>query len=152
MFVDLSNKEENFGVKNDQSIDIVMVYDLDSDDEPIGKRLVPRMAKRLKSRKGKVVESTSKPPKAPKKSTSVGPAKGWSKVITPDTKKRSLKRKKVPYSSSDSNVDVEQNVQDIIPLKKDVGKRSLLMCLKFPLTTYLFTLLRMLKNGSLCTK
>lgn len=76
IFVDTSDKEENSGVKKDQSIDIVNVDDLDSDDDPIGKRLAPGTDKRLKSRKGKILESTSKSPKAPKKSTSVGPAKG----------------------------------------------------------------------------
>ncbi|XP_050896478.1 uncharacterized protein LOC127103258 [Lathyrus oleraceus] len=123
MFVDISDKEENSGVKKDQSTDIVNVDYLDSDDEPIGKRLAPGIVKRLKSRKGKVVESTSKSPKAPKKSRSVGPSKGWSKVVTPATKKRSLKRKEVPSSSSDSDFDVEKNVQDIMPIKKDVGKK-----------------------------
>lgn len=107
MSVDISDKEENDGVKIDQSIDIVNIEDMDSDDEPISKRLAPGISKSLKSRKWKVVESTSKSPKVPKKSTSVGPAKRWSKVITPVTKKRSLKRKEVPSSSSDSKYDVE---------------------------------------------
>ncbi|XP_050896386.1 uncharacterized protein LOC127103151 [Lathyrus oleraceus] len=123
MFVDISDKEENVGVKKDQSTYIVNVEDLDSDDESIGKRLAIGVAKRLKSRKGKVVKSISKYPKAPNKSTSVGPAKRWSKVVTIATKKRSLKRKKVPYSSSDYDYDVEQNVQYIMPLKKSSGKK-----------------------------
>lgn len=76
MSIDMSGKEENYGVKKDQSIDIVNIDDMDSDDEPIGKILALGVAKRLKSRKGKVVESTRKPPKAPKNSISVGPAKG----------------------------------------------------------------------------
>ncbi|XP_050889545.1 uncharacterized protein LOC127094811 [Lathyrus oleraceus] len=123
MYVDMSDKEEKSGVKKDQSTSIINIDDQDSDDEPIGKRMAPGMAKRLKSRKGKVVESTSKPPKAPKKSKSVGPTKGWSKVVTLTMKKSSLKRKKVPSSSSDSEYDIEQNVQDIMPLKKVVGKQ-----------------------------
>lgn len=56
---DLSNKEENSGEKKDQSIDIVNVGNLDSDDEPIGKRLALGIAKRLRNRKGKAVESSS---------------------------------------------------------------------------------------------
>lgn len=64
----------------------------------------------------KDVASVGKTSKAPKKNVVVGPAKGWSKVVAP-TKKR--KR----ASSSDSEYDVEQNVQDIMPLKKVVGKK-----------------------------
>ncbi|XP_050896553.1 uncharacterized protein LOC127103331 [Lathyrus oleraceus] len=76
MSVDTSEKEENDGVKKDQSTNFVNVDDLDSDDEPIGRRLAPEITKRLKSRKWKFVESTSKSPKAPKKSTSVNPSNG----------------------------------------------------------------------------
>lgn len=72
----MSDKEENLGVKKGQYIDIVNIDDLDSDDEPIGKRLTPGIAKGLKNRKGKDIESTSKSLKAPKKSTSIGHAKG----------------------------------------------------------------------------
>lgn len=66
---------------------------MNSDDEPIGKILAPGIAKRLKNKKGKYVESSSKPYKFLKRSTSVGPTKWWRKVVTPATKKRSLKRK-----------------------------------------------------------
>ena len=98
---------------------------MDFDDEPIGKRLAPGTTKRLKNIKRKVVESTRKYPKAPKKSTSVGPAERQSKVVTPATKKRYLKRKEVPYSSSDFDFDVEHDVQDIVPStsKKASGKK-----------------------------
>ncbi|XP_050876671.1 uncharacterized protein LOC127080394 [Lathyrus oleraceus] len=95
--IDISDKEENVGVKKDQSTNIVNVEDLDCDDEPIGKIFSLWIAKRLKSRKGKVVESTSKSPKAPNKSTSVGPAKRWSEI----------------------------NVQDITPLNKSGGEKVL---------------------------
>lgn len=53
MYDELSDKEENFREKNDQSTDIVNVDDLNSDDEPIGKTLASGIAKRLKNRKGK---------------------------------------------------------------------------------------------------
>ncbi|XP_050889927.1 uncharacterized protein LOC127095256 [Lathyrus oleraceus] len=122
MSVDMSDKEENFGVKKDQSTNIVNVDDLDSNDDPIGK----------------VVKSTSKPPKALKKSTSVGPAKGWRKVVTPATKKISLKRKEVPYSYIDSEYDVENNVQDITPLKKVVGKKVPVNVLEVPIDNISF--------------
>lgn len=64
------------------------IDDLNSNDDPVGKRLAPGIAKRLKRRNGKVVESSSKPSKSLKRSTSVGPTKGWSKIVTLVTKKR----------------------------------------------------------------
>lgn len=48
------------------------IYDLDSDDEPIGKILAPGIAKRLKNRKGKAVESSNTPSKSLRRRTSVG--------------------------------------------------------------------------------
>ncbi|XP_050895912.1 uncharacterized protein LOC127102603 [Lathyrus oleraceus] len=83
MYVDMSDKEENFIVKKDLSTEIVNVDGLDSDDKLIG----------------------------------------WSNVVTPATKKRSLKRKEDSSSLSDSEYDVEQNVSDIVPLKKAIGKK-----------------------------
>lgn len=122
---DFSDKEENSGEKKDQSTDMVNIDDLDSDDKPIGKRLAPGITKRLKRRKQKTVNPSSKPSKYLKRSTSVGPTKGWSKVVTPITKKRSLKRKEVPSDSSDSDCDVENDVQDIISTirKQASGKK-----------------------------
>ncbi|KAI5431209.1 hypothetical protein KIW84_035392 [Lathyrus oleraceus] len=110
MYDDLSDKEENSSEKKDRSTDIVNVDNLDSDDEPIGKRLAPEIMKRLKSRKGKAVESSSKPSKSLKRSTSVGTTKWWSKVVTPITKKRTLKRNEVLSDSNESDCDVEHDV------------------------------------------
>ncbi|XP_050878659.1 uncharacterized protein LOC127082464 [Lathyrus oleraceus] len=97
---DLSNKEENSREKKDQSIDTVNVGNLDYDDEPIGKKLALGIAKRLRNRKGKA-------------------------VVTPVSKKRSPKRKEVPYGSSVSDCDVEHDVQDIISAttKQTSGKK-----------------------------
>lgn len=121
---DKEDKEESIGVKKYWSTDIVNVDNLDSDDEPIGNNLAPSIDKRLNNRKGKVVVSSSKPSKASKKSVSVGPVKGWSKVLTPATKKRSLKRKEVLLSEPD--YDVEQNIQDIMPsTKKGVAGKKI---------------------------
>ncbi|XP_050919429.1 uncharacterized protein LOC127136972 [Lathyrus oleraceus] len=114
MSSDLDEKEENSIEKKDQYIDIVNIDDLDSDDETIGKRLAPGIAKRLKNIKGKAIESSSTPLKSLRRRTSVGPTKGWRKVVTHVSKKKYLKRKEVPYESSESDHDVEHNVQDII--------------------------------------
>ncbi|XP_050917850.1 uncharacterized protein LOC127135075 [Lathyrus oleraceus] len=120
---DGKSDSESFSIKSPKNSDEKDDFDIMFVDMSDKDRLAPGIAKRLKNRKGKVVESTRKPPKATKTSQSVGPAKGWSKVVTSATKKISIKRKEVPSSSSDSEYDVEQNVQDVMPLKKVVGKK-----------------------------
>ncbi|XP_050875270.1 uncharacterized protein LOC127078899 [Lathyrus oleraceus] len=84
--------------KKDQSSVIVNIEDLDSDDMPIGQRLDPGITKR------------------------------WSKVVTPVSMKKYLKRKEVLSESSESDHDVEHSVQDIVSttrkleLKRELGK------------------------------
>lgn len=99
---------------------------MDSDDVPIGQRPAPGIDKRLKNKKGQAIESSSTPSKSLGKKASVGPTKRWSKVVTPFSKKKSLKRKEVPYESSDSNHDVEHNIQDVVSTarKQAFGKDS----------------------------
>lgn len=127
----LSEEKDISGVKKDKYINIVNVDDLNSDDEPIEKRLAPSIAKRLRNRTGKDVASTSKPSKAPKKSFVVIPAKGWSKVVAP-----AKKMKEAP--SSDSEYNIEQNVQDIMPLKKVVRKKVPANMLEVPIDNISF--------------
>ncbi|KAI5429852.1 hypothetical protein KIW84_034438 [Lathyrus oleraceus] len=93
MTSDMADKDENSIEKKDQPTDIVNIEDLDSDDVPIGQRLAPGIAKRLNNRKGQVIESSSTPSKSIRKRTNIGPMKRWSKVVTPVSKKKSLKRK-----------------------------------------------------------
>lgn len=114
MSSDLADKEANSIEKKDQSTYIISIDDLNSDDEPIGKRLASGLAKRLKNIKGKGVESCSTHSKSLRRRTSVDPTKGRSKVFTPVSKKKYLKRKEVPLESSESSHDVEHNVQDIV--------------------------------------
>ena len=125
MTSDPADKDENFVEKKDQPTDIVNIEDLNSDDVPIGQRLAPRIAKRLKNKKGQDIESSSTPFKSLRKIASVGPTKRWSKVVTPVSKKKYLKRKEVPSESSESGPDVEHNVQDIISTakSKNLGRR-----------------------------
>ncbi|XP_050909774.1 uncharacterized protein LOC127123616 [Lathyrus oleraceus] len=88
-------------------------------------RLTPRIDKRFNNIKGQAIESSSTPSKSLRKRASVGPTKRWRKVITPVYKKKSLKRKEVPSESSDSDRDVEHNVQDIVSTarKQAFGKK-----------------------------
>lgn len=72
---DLADKKENSTKKKDQSTNIVNIDDLDSDDVAIGQILDLRIAKRLKNRKGKAVESSGMPSKYIRRRTSVGPTK-----------------------------------------------------------------------------
>ena len=45
-------------MNRDQNTNVVVDDDMDIDDEPIVRKFSPRIAKRLKIRKGKVVESS----------------------------------------------------------------------------------------------
>ncbi|MCI42682.1 hypothetical protein A2U01_0063919, partial [Trifolium medium] len=58
---------------------VVDVDDLDSIDQPLKKNF-GGISKRLRSSSGKDVPSASKTPATRKKTTGVGPKKGWSKV------------------------------------------------------------------------
>ena len=91
--------------------DVVNVSEEDSDEIPLARMCV---AKRLKDRKGKTALTEIQPSKATKRNVIVGPTKIWSKVTPPTAKKKSLKRKQAPFT--DSKYDVEQDVQDIMPL------------------------------------
>ncbi|XP_050914729.1 uncharacterized protein LOC127129619 [Lathyrus oleraceus] len=57
--------------------------------------------------------------------TNVGPTKGWSKVVTHISKKKSLKRNEVPSGFRESGYDVKHNVQDIVSAtrKQAFGKK-----------------------------
>ncbi|XP_050876887.1 uncharacterized protein LOC127080617 [Lathyrus oleraceus] len=120
----LDEKEGNSIDKNDQSTNIVNIEDLDSNHVPIGQRLAPRIAKMLKNKKGQAIESSSTPCKSLRRRTSVGPTKRQSKVITPVSQKKSLKRKEIPSESSESDHDVEHNVQDIISTARKQASRK----------------------------
>ena len=79
------------------------------------------MIKTRKVWKPKVDQSEKNLSEDKEKNTGVGPAKGWSRVVASVTKKSK------EASSSESEYDVEQNVQDIMPLAKKqdaTGKQS----------------------------
>ena len=137
---DLGDQDKNLVEKNDQPTDIVNVEELDSDDVPIGQRLAPGIAKRLKKIKGQVVESSSTPSISVRNKASVGPTKTWSKVVTPVSKKKSLKRKEVTSESNEFDHDVEHNVQDIISTsrKHASGKNILVNILEVPIDNISF--------------
>ncbi|XP_050914639.1 uncharacterized protein LOC127129517 [Lathyrus oleraceus] len=134
---ELGNKDKN---SIDQPNDIVNIEELDSDYVPIGKRLSPGIAKRLKNKKGQVVWSSSTPSKSFRKKANVGPTKRLSKVVTPTPKKKSLKRKEVPAESSESDQDIEHNVHDIISTfrKQASGKKIPANILELPLNNISF--------------
>ncbi|XP_050890840.1 uncharacterized protein LOC127096297 [Lathyrus oleraceus] len=138
----------------DQPIDIVNIEELNFDDIPIGQRLTPDIAKRLKNRKGQDVGSSNTSSKSVRKKASVGPTKRWSKVVTPISKKKSLKRKEVPFESSESDHNVEHIVQDIISTsrKQASGKKIPANIPGVPLDNVFFTLLKMFKNGNMFIK
>ncbi|KAL5180766.1 hypothetical protein HKD37_01G001833 [Glycine soja] len=77
--------------------DLIDLEEVESDEEPIAKKLAPGIAERLQSRKGKT------------------PITRWSKVAIPSKKRKEI-------SSSDSDDDVELDVPDIKRAKKS-GKK-----------------------------
>jgi len=93
------------------------------------------MAKRLRSKKGKVVPSRNETPKkttvtvteTPKsktKTVGVGPKKGWSKVTVKSAASSSRKRKVI--SSSEYEYDVDEDALNIVSsvVKKSAGKKG----------------------------
>jgi len=110
---------------NEGDKDMVIVDDLDSNDTSLAEREVESVAKRLRSNKGKAVLTKVETPKTKKTIDSVGPKKGWSKVKVKSTAERTRKRKIV--SSSESEYDIEKDVQSIIPStsRKALRKKSI---------------------------
>ncbi|XP_050895506.1 uncharacterized protein LOC127102140 [Lathyrus oleraceus] len=102
-------EEVSHGRRSKKKVDFVVnIDDLTTDEEPLTNILAPGIAKKLQRRKGKAVIS-------------------WSEVVTP-TRKRKV------VSSSDSEFEVEKDVQDITPkyviqrriaLERELGKDAL---------------------------
>lgn len=68
----------------------------------------------------------STPSRSSKGKSSVGPARSWSKVVTP-TRKRKV------FSSSDSEFEVEEDVQDITPVRRSAPKKPYVVVPEAPL-------------------
>ncbi|XP_058725701.1 uncharacterized protein LOC131596994 [Vicia villosa] len=94
---------------------VIDIDDLSSNDELI-KNVNPRISKRIRTRKGKVVLDTN-PLKHNMKTTLVGPPRYWRKVYV------SSKKGKVRLDN-EFEEDVGDDVQDIMQVKKSVIKRS----------------------------
>ncbi|XP_050916248.1 uncharacterized protein LOC127131364 [Lathyrus oleraceus] len=110
----------------------INVDDLKYDEEPLTNILSTGIAKRLQRRKGKAVmfeDSPSKeikrksggmkstPSRSSKGKSLVGLVISWSKVVTP-TRKRKV------VSSSDSEFEVKEDIQDITPVRRSTPKKS----------------------------
>ena len=112
----MSGEEENPGIRKEKSIVIVNVIKLGSNEELVTKNLAPGIAKRLKNKRGKVMMNEGTPSKTAKKKFIVGPTKSWSKLVDPTRNRKEI-------SSSESDYDVEHDVQDITPLEKAVVRK-----------------------------
>ncbi|XP_050919655.1 uncharacterized protein LOC127137217 [Lathyrus oleraceus] len=112
-----------------------------SEKKPLTIILAPGIAKRLQRRKGKDVMFEDYPskkikrksggmksthPRSSKGQSHVGPARSWSKVDIP-TRKRKV------VSSSDSEFEVEEDVQDIIPVRRYAPKEPYVVVPEAPL-------------------
>ncbi|KAI5447885.1 hypothetical protein KIW84_015364 [Lathyrus oleraceus] len=118
---------------------VVNIDDLTSDDEPLTNIVTPGIAKRLQKIEVKVVmfeDSPSKetkrkfggvkvtPSRSSKGKSPVGPARSWSKVVTPTRKRKAT-------SSSDFEFEVKKDVQDITPVPGPAtSKKSVIAQLK----------------------
>ena len=132
--VSKETEEEEGSDNKEKNKDVVDVDDLDLDDVPLTNTLGEGVAKRLRSNKGKVVPSVSKTSKkktsmtktskSRAKSTTVGPKKGWSKVSAKTAVGSSRKRKVIP--SSESEYEVEEDVLNIVSsdVKRSAGKKN----------------------------
>ncbi|XP_050897684.1 uncharacterized protein LOC127104541 [Lathyrus oleraceus] len=96
MIGDLNDKDKIPIEKNDQPTNIVNIVELDSDDVPIGRRLAPGISKRLKNKKGQVIESSSIPSKFSRKVASVGPI---------STSRKQAPGKKIPTNILEVPID-----------------------------------------------
>lgn len=141
----LGNKDKNHV---DQPTDIVNIEELDSDDIPIGQRLAPGISKRLNSWKGQVVGSSSTPSKYVRKKANVGPTIRWSNVVTPTPKRKFLLNLVNLIRMSNTMF----RTSSPLPESKLLGRRFHPTFMKFHLTTSLFTMLKMLKNGNMFIK
>lgn len=92
------------GEKKDVDQNIVNIKECGSDDEPISKILANGIFKRLGNRKDNTTETLSQ--KMSRKELL------WSKVLSPSSKKKNLKRKNA--NSSDYEFDVDSDLQDIL--------------------------------------
>lgn len=113
--------------RSEKKVDyVVIVDDLTTDEKPLTNILDHVIAKRLMIRKGMVVmfeDSPSKeikrksggmkstPSRSSKAKSPVGPARSWIKVVT-HTRKRKV------VSSNDFEFEVEEDVQDITPVRR----------------------------------
>ncbi|KAL5138123.1 hypothetical protein HKD37_10G028373 [Glycine soja] len=108
--------------------DFIDLEEVESDEEPIAKKLAPGIAERLQSRKGKtpITRSGRIKTTAQKKSTPITPTTSRrSKVAIPSKKRKEI-------SSSDSDDDVELDVPDIkrakksgLALERELGRDAL---------------------------
>ncbi|XP_050891014.1 uncharacterized protein LOC127096496 [Lathyrus oleraceus] len=120
---------------------VFIVEELTSDEEPLTSIVTPRIAKRPQILKGKTIVFEYSPSRevkrkagglkgTPSRSSTgkypVGPTRSWSKVITPT-------RKREAVSSSESESDVEKDVQDITPIKTYANKKPHAVMPKAPL-------------------
>lgn len=96
--------KKNPNVNKDQTTNVVLVVDSDTNEEPIIRTLDPRIAKRLQNMKGKVVESSNNLKKSQKSYVARG--RKWSKVEISTCQKKSVKRKKVVSSDSKYEEDI----------------------------------------------
>ncbi|XP_050875650.1 uncharacterized protein LOC127079289 [Lathyrus oleraceus] len=94
---------------------VINVEELTYDEEPLTNIVTPSIAKRLQRRKENTVAFEDSPSRISTGKSPVGPIRSWSKVVNPTTKRKDV-------SSSESEFDVEKDVQDITAIKRSSNK------------------------------
>ena len=149
--VSKGTEDEEGSEDKEKNKNVVDVDELDLDDIPLTNTLGEGVAKRLRSNKGIVVTPSSTIPKkmvglvtgTPKSkinSTRVGPKKGWSKVSVKNAPGSSRKRKVIP--SSESEYDVEEDVINTVTsvTKISAGKKNVQLVENVPIDKVSFHL------------
>jgi hypothetical protein len=141
--------QDDTGVVSGEKENEKTVVDVDDlDDVPLAQKVGEDVAKRLRSNKGKSVDVAEKPT-GKGRTPVVGPKKSWSKVVVKSSAGSSRKRKNV--SSSESEYEAEEDVQDIViaSTKRERVGRSWCLWKRYQLTKSHFIFLVLLKDGSL---
>jgi hypothetical protein len=106
-----SKKPANMSQENTINLE---VESFEEEDDTLVHLIKPSVAEKLRTRKGKSV-AKMRTTRRVKKVVGVGPSKSWSKVEV---------RKRKERKSSDSDEDVEDDVPDISPAKRQAVKKS----------------------------
>ncbi|XP_050897938.1 uncharacterized protein LOC127104835 [Lathyrus oleraceus] len=119
----MSEEEEITSVKKNKSTKIVNIDDLDSDDEPIGKRLAPSIAKRLRNITGKDAALQASHLRLPRKVLLLDMIKIFGKKVPTNVPEVSINN--ISFHSVENVEKWKFVYQKRLALERELGKDSL---------------------------